>query len=45
MIELLTGLLICYVCNVLEKERKQRERIKKMKQTYFTNDKPKYVNV
>lgn len=45
MIELAIGLFICYVCNTLEKDRKQRERVKNMKQTYFTNDKPKYVNV
>ena len=45
MIELITGLLICYACNVLEKERNVLRRVKKAKKELFTDDKPKYINI
>ena len=45
MIELITGLLICYICNVLEKERKQRIRLREAKKKLFTDDRPRYENI
>ncbi|CAB5217687.1 hypothetical protein UFOVP207_17 [uncultured Caudovirales phage] len=45
MIELLTGLLICWICNTLEKERKTLKRIRDAKEKLFSDDRIKYENV
>jgi hypothetical protein len=45
MIELILGLLICYVCNVLENERKTLKRVRDAKKKLFTNDRPTYENI
>ena len=45
MIELITGLLICYVCNTLEKERKTLKRVRDAKKELFTDDRPTYENI
>jgi len=45
MIELILGSLVCYVCNVLEKERKVLKRVKNANKKLFTDDRPKYINV
>ena len=42
MIELIVGGFIYYVINTIEKDRKHMKRVKKMKETYFTDDRPKY---
>ena len=42
MIELIVGGFIYYVINTIEKDREHMKRVKKMKETYFTDDRPKY---
>jgi hypothetical protein len=42
MIEAVLGGFIYWVIDTIEKDRKHMKRVKKMKETYFTNDRPKY---
>ena len=42
MIELVLGGFIYWIINTIEKDRKQMQRVKKMKEKYFTDDRPKY---
>jgi hypothetical protein len=42
MIELIVGGFIYYVINTIEKDREQMQLVKKMKEKYFTDDRPKY---
>lgn len=45
MIELVLGLVICYVCNTIEKERRTLKRVRDAKKKLFMDDRPTYQNV
>lgn len=45
MIELVLGLVICYVCNTIENEMRTLKRVRDAKKKLFTDDRPIYENV